>query len=82
MQLSKDAFEAALNQDRANLGVVQTASGQQDANKKNNLFGPQTNLQGMPLQNNIGLDQGVVVSNPNKEKTRRELMWEQRLQAN
>ena len=80
MQLSKDAFEAALNQDRANM-VVQTGGPEQDQNKKNNLFGPQTNLQGMPLQNNNGFDQGGV-SNQNKEKTRRELMWEQRLQAN
>ena len=78
MILDKDAFEQALQQDRQN-NVLQTdANAKQD---KKGLFGPQTDLTGMPLTNN---NQAAIPSTdgaPTKEKTRRELMWEQRMQA-
>ena len=78
MILDKDAFEQALQQDRQN-NVLQTdANAKQD---KKGLFGPQTDLTGMPLNNNNQVNNEGGSAAPTKEKTRRELMWEQRMQA-
>ena len=56
-------------------GVVQIDTNNQ--NKKAGLFGPQTDLSGMPIDAQAAAQQNP--QNEKKEKTKRELMWEQRL---
>ena len=68
MILNKDAFEAALQEDRQALAVKQTDISQPG---KKDLFGPQTDLMGMPLS-----AAPTGQNQEKKEKTRRELMWE------
>jgi len=76
MRLNKNDFEAALQQDMAlqNQGVLV-----QDASKKDKgaMFGPATDLQGIPLQaQNAANPSGGATG-----KTKRELLWEQKMAA-
>ena len=52
-------------------GVVSTDPSK--ANQKRDLFGPQTDLTGIPLVSDQNMGGEI------KEKTKRELMWEQRM---
>ena len=77
MILSKDAFEQALQQDRDQTVLTTDTNAKQD---KKGLFGPQTDLAGMPVTS-AQQPGAAEIGGPTKEKTRRELMWEQRMQA-
>ena len=70
MQLSKDAFESALAQDMQQLAVSNVSN---PVNDKKSMFGPQTDLQGLPLQQQ---NQPAPTG-----KTKREILWEQRMAA-
>jgi hypothetical protein len=67
MLLDKKSFEQALKQDIKEVSAV--------APQSKNLFGQQVDIQGIPDQGNTDKNQ------ENKNKSKRDLMWEQRMQA-